>query len=109
VCDVRRDRREAALQKCNQGCADRLGQPGYDGVKAYNDFRDVLSREDVHAVLLALPFPWAAPMAVLAMRAGKDVDGEKPVAITVREGIVLLETARRYSRVFQAGTQQRSV
>jgi predicted dehydrogenase len=108
VCDVRRERRESALHKCNRGYAERLGQAGYAGVNAYNDFREVLSRDDIDAVLLALPFHWAAPMAIMAMRAGKDVYGEKPVAITVREGRVLRETARRCGRVFQAGTQQRS-
>jgi predicted dehydrogenase len=59
-------------------------------------------------VLVALPYHWAAPMAILAARAGKDVYCEKPIAITVRQGGQLIETFKRYSRVYQAGTQQRS-
>ena len=108
VCDVRRERRTAAWQRCNGIYAERFGRPGYDGVKAYNDFREVLARRDIDAVLLALPYHWAAPMAIMAMRSGKDVYCEKPVAITVREAQVMVETARRYGRIYQAGTQQRS-
>ncbi len=108
VCDVRRDRRERAHQRCNQIYAERTGQASYNGVRAYNDFREILSRSDIDAVLLALPYHWAAPMATMAMRSGKDVYCEKPIAITVREGRGLVEAARRYSRIYQAGMQQRS-
>jgi predicted dehydrogenase len=88
--------------------AQKLGQASYDGVLAYNDFREVLARPDIDAVLIAVPYHWAAPLAAMAMRAGKDVYCEKPIAITVREGLNLVETARRFGRVYQAGTQQRS-
>ena len=108
VCDVRRERRENARQRCNQVYAEKLGRPGYDGVQAYADFREVLARPDIDALLLALPYHWAAPMSLMAARAGKDVYCEKPVAITVREGRLLVETFRRYARIYQAGTQQRS-
>ena len=108
VCDVRRERRDAAGQRCNQVYAERFGRPGYNGVKVYNDFREVITRDDIDAVLLALPYHWAAPMAIRAMRCGKDVYCEKPVAITVQQTQVVIETARRYGRIYQAGTQQRS-
>ncbi len=108
VCDVRRERREHAWNRCNQIYAERFGRAGYDGVKSYNDFREVLSRGDIDAVLIAVPYHWAAPMAIMAMRAGKDVYCEKPIAITVQETQVMVETARRYGRIYQAGTQQRS-
>jgi predicted dehydrogenase len=108
VCDVRRERREHARARCNAIYAQKFGQAACHGVGAYNDFREVLARSDIDAVLLALPYHWAAPMAILAMRAGKDVYCEKPCAITVREGRVVVETAQRFSRVYQAGTQQRS-
>lgn len=108
VCDVQRDRRNRARQRCNQVYAERFGRPGYDGVQAYNDFREVLAREDIDAVLIAVPYHWAAPMSILALRSGKDVYCEKPVAITVQETRVMVETARRYGRIYQAGTQQRS-
>lgn len=108
VCDVRRERREQAQARCNQAYAQRLGRANYAGVDAYPDFREVLSRSDIDAVLLALPYHWAAPMSILAARSGKDVYCEKPIAITVQEGRTLVETCHRYNRIYQAGTQQRS-
>lgn len=108
VCDVRKERRDNAQERCNRMYAQRFGQPGYAGVLAYNDFREVLVREDIDAVLIAVPYHWAAPLSVLAMRAGKDVYCEKPVAITVREGSAVVETSRRFGRIYQAGMQQRS-
>ena len=108
VCDVRRERRESARQRCNQVYAQRFGQSAYEGVRAYNDFREVLARPDIDAVLIAVPYHWAALLATMAMRAGKDVYCEKPVAATVREGRTLVETSKRFGRIYQAGTQQRS-
>lgn len=108
VCDVRRKRRLPAQRRCNEVYAQRFNRPGYEEVQAYNDFRKVLARPDIDAVLLALPYHWAAPMAIRALRAGKDVYCEKPVAITVRETQTLIETAQRHHRIYQAGTQQRS-
>jgi predicted dehydrogenase len=108
VCDVRKERRDPAQARCNQIYAERLSQPGYNGVQAYNDFREVLARPDIDAVLIAVPYHWAAPLAIRAARAGKDVYCEKPIAITVREGRTVVETCKRYGRVYQAGTQQRS-
>jgi hypothetical protein len=108
VCDVRKDRRDRAQSRCNEIYAGKRGDAGYKGVLAYNDFREVLARPDIDAVLLALPYHWAAPMAIRALRAGKDVYCEKPIAITVREGSTLVETAKRYARIYQAGMQQRS-
>jgi hypothetical protein len=108
VCDVRRERRESVHQRCNQIYAEKFGHAGYSGVQAYNDFREVLARPDIDAVLLALPYHWAGFMATLAARAGKDVYCEKPICITVREGRNLVETCQRFGRVYQAGTQQRS-
>src|ERR1035441_6136197 len=63
VCDVRKERRDHALERCNQIYAEKLGQPSYHGVQAYNDFRDVLVRPDIEAVLIAVPYHWAAPLA----------------------------------------------
>jgi len=108
VCDVRKERRDHAHSRCNEIYGQALGKADYNGVQAYNDFREVLARPDIDAVLLALPYHWAPMMSAMAMRAGKDVYCEKPIAITVREGQNLVDTAKRHSRVYQAGTQQRS-
>ena len=82
VCDVRQERRESAQHRANQMYAQTRGVPDYNGVQAYGDFREVLARPDIDAVLMALPYHWAAPMATMAARAGKDVYCEKPMAIT---------------------------
>lgn len=108
VCDVRKERRDHAWNRCNQVYAEKFNKPDYNGIQSYNDFRDVLARKDIDAVLLALPYHWAATMSIMAMKSGKDVYCEKPVAITVRQAQVMVETANRYSRIYQAGTQQRS-
>jgi hypothetical protein len=108
VCDVRQERMESAAQRCNQMYAQKFGRGGYTAVQGFGDFRLVLERADIDAVLLALPYHWAAPMSIMALRAGKDVYCEKPIAITVREGRQLAETCQRYARIYQAGTQQRS-
>ena len=83
-------------------------RPATTACSAYNDFRELLARPDIEAVLIAVPYHWAALLATMAMRAGKDVYCEKPIAITVREGRNMADTVQRYSRIYQAGTQQRS-
>ncbi len=108
VCDVRKERRESAHRRCIEMYTKRFGEGQFRGIEAYNDFRDVLARSDIDAVLIAVPYHWAALLATMAMRAGKDVYCEKPVAATMRESQTLVETAKRFNRVYQAGTQQRS-
>ena len=75
---------------------------------AYGDFRDVLARDDVDAVLIATPDHWHAPIALAAARAGKDIYLEKPVGVSLAEAQALRAAARRYGTAFQFGTQQRS-
>jgi len=108
VCDVWRDRRERACQRVNAHYAEVYGRADYKPCRAYNDFREVLDRPDIDAVLVATPAHWHATMAVMAVQAGKDIYCEKPTAVTIRESQAVLAAVRRYGRVFQAGTQQRS-
>jgi predicted dehydrogenase len=72
------------------------------------DFRRVLDRKDVDAVIVGTPDHWHALITVLACQAGKDVYVEKPLSLTIGEGRVMVDTARRHNRVVQMGTQQRS-
>ena len=72
------------------------------------DFRRVLDNRDVDAVTIAVPDHWHALMTILACQAGKDVYVEKPVSHNIVEGRKMIEAARRYGRVVQAGTQRRS-
>src|SRR5512136_973298 len=78
VCDVWRGRRESARDRVNQHYADTYGKGTYRSCEAYVDFRDVLSRPDIDAVLIATPAHWHATMAAMAAAAGKDIYCEKP-------------------------------
>ncbi len=80
----------------------------YSEIPVYNDFRELLARKDVDAVVIASPDHWHAAMAVRAAEAGKDIYCEKPLALTVREGRAMVNAARKYNRVFQTGSMQRS-
>jgi Oxidoreductase family, C-terminal alpha/beta domain/Oxidoreductase family, NAD-binding Rossmann fold len=108
VCDVWRDRRDKACQKVNDHYAEAYGKGSYKACEAYSDFRHVLDRPDIDAVLIASPAHWHATMAAMAAVAGKDIYCEKPTAVTVSESQAVLAAVRRYGRVYQAGTQQRS-
>ena len=74
-----------------------------------SSYRDLLARKDIDAVVIASPDHWHAQMAVDAAKAGKDIYCEKPNAMSIAESILLAETIHRYGRVFQAGTQRRSI
>lgn len=76
--------------------------------KIYPDFRDLIADKDIDAVLIATPDHWHAYMSVEACKAGKDVYVEKPISVTVHEGQMMVRAARKYDRVVQVGTQQRS-
>jgi predicted dehydrogenase len=80
----------------------------YAEIPVYNDFRELLARKDVDAVVIASPDHWHAAMAVRAAEAGKDIYCEKPLALTVKEGRAMVNAARKYKRVFQTGSMQRS-
>ncbi len=76
---------------------------------AYSDFRELLARADVDAVVISTPEHWHVHQAIAAAKAGKDLYCEKPLGITLAEGRALAEAVRRYGRVFQHGTQMRSI
>ena len=74
----------------------------------YRDFRKILDRKDVQAVVVAAPDHWHALPTILACQAGKDVYVEKPLATSIAEGRAMVRAARRTNRIVQVGTQQRS-
>ncbi len=76
--------------------------------KGYRDYRQLLDRSDVHAVIIATPDHWHALPAIDACDAGKDVYCEKPLSLTVADGRAMVAAGRRNNTVFQTGTQQRS-
>ncbi|RCR67691.1 Gfo/Idh/MocA family protein [Larkinella punicea] len=80
----------------------------YSDIQAYNDFRQLLDRKDIDAVVIASPDHWHAVMAVKAAEAGKDIYCEKPLALTIKEGRAMVNAARKHKKVFQTGSMQRS-
>ncbi len=79
-----------------------------DQAKPYRDFREVLADKSIDVVCISTPDHWHAYMTVEACKAGKDVYVEKPICVVVDEGVKMVEAARKYHRVVQAGTMQRS-
>ena len=75
---------------------------------AYSDYRKVLDRKDIDAVMIAVPDHWHTKIAVEAMRAGKDVYCEKPLTLTINEGKLIEQVVKETGRVFQVGTMQRT-
>lgn len=75
---------------------------------AYKDYREVLDRKDIDAVMIATPDHWHTKIAVEAMRAGKDVYCEKPLTLTINEGKLIEKVVKETGRVFQVGTMQRT-
>ncbi len=107
VCDVDTTRREAAKQRVDEAYTKKADETR-NGCAAYNDFREVLARKDIDAVVIATPDHWHAYIAIAAVKAGKDVYCEKPVTYNVHEAVELVKAVRKANRVFQVGSQQRS-
>jgi len=101
VCDVYDPRHTAAANAVENATGRRP-----DG---YQDFRHILDRDDIDAVMTATPDHWHPLITILGCQAGKDVYVEKPACTTVEEGRAMVRAARRYGRVVQLGTQQRSM
>jgi predicted dehydrogenase len=99
VSDVRKGVREGAKGKVDEKNKNTDCQ-------AYNDFRELLARTDIDAVHVATPDHWHAIMVIEACRSGKDVYCQKPETRTLREGRLMVEAARRYSRVVSGGSQR---
>jgi predicted dehydrogenase len=106
VCDVDKNRRLYS-KRLVEDTYSRDRRP-FKGCKDYNDFRDLLARRDIDAVVIATPEHWHATQLILACKAGKDVYCEKPLTLTLAEGKRCIEVARKHQRVVQTGSQQRS-
>ena len=101
VCDVVASRREDARQRVDEAYGDR-------SCTSHADWRDVIAREDIDAVMISTPDHWHVPMSMAAIRAGKDVCCEKPT-LTIEQGRVLSDAVREHGTVFQTSTEDRSI
>jgi predicted dehydrogenase len=97
LCDVYQPQIDAAIKDA------RL-----EGVKTFRDFRQLLELKDIDAVIVATPDHWHPLNLIMACQTGKDVYVEKPISVTVEEGRKMVQAARKYNRIVQVGTQQRS-
>lgn len=102
VCDLDK----AHLEEARKIVDDHAGRPV---CAVYHDFRELFARRDLDAVSIAVPDHWHAILAISAARAGLDVYGEKPLTHNLREGRALCEAVKRYGRIWQTGSWQRSV
>jgi hypothetical protein len=101
VCDVDVTNLNKARDIVNQ-------KYGNKDCATYKDWREVIARDDIDAVMISTPDHWHVPISIAAAKAGKDVECEKPT-LTVAEGRVLVDTMKRYGRVFQWSTEDRAV
>ena len=105
VCDVDTTRCENAKKITEDWYStDKI----YRGCDAYSDFRELVARQDIDAVLIGTPDHWHCATAVAAVHAGKDVYCEKPLTLTIAEAKVMIDAVRKHKRILQTGSQQRS-
>ncbi len=107
ACDVDSIKLNSFKTEAEKANTEKLNG-GSQPVDRYEEYRELLERNDIDAVVIATPDHWHAMIAVDAARAGKDIYCEKPLALTVAEGRAMVSATRKYNRVFQTGNMQRS-
>ncbi len=107
MCDVDRWRLNIAETRMEQW-AGGITPEDVKGIARYTDFREVLGRADIDAVMISTPDHWHVPMSVAAVKAGKDVCCEKPLTRSIAEGRLLSDLVTRYKRVFRTDSEFRS-
>jgi predicted dehydrogenase len=100
VCDVKTWQVERALKI--------LGERGFEDVQGTPDYEEVIANPAIDVVCITTPDHWHAALAIEAMKNGKDVYVEKPMTLTIEEGKAVVEAERKYGRILQVGSQQRS-
>jgi predicted dehydrogenase len=118
VCDVNRESagywdgavagREPARKLIEKTYGEQKTSGTYKGCDTYTDFRKMLQRKDIDVIMIATPDHWHAIMATEACKAGKDVYCQKPLSLTIGQGRAMADAVKKYKRVLQTGSQQRS-
>lgn len=108
ACDVDK----LKLERSSKGIVEKhyadKKEGSYKGCATYHDFRDLLARPDIDAVVISTPDHWHTAISIAACQAGKDIYCEKPLTQTIAEARALIHAVRKYNRVFQVGSMQRS-
>lgn len=107
ACDVDKLKLDRGRKIAEDYYSDRKNG-SFKGCSKYGDFRDLLARNDIDAVVIATPDHWHAITVIESARAGKDIYCEKPLSQTIKEARAMVNAVRRYGRVFQTGSMQRS-
>ncbi|KAB2660116.1 MAG: Gfo/Idh/MocA family oxidoreductase [Verrucomicrobia bacterium] len=107
VCDVDTSRRTDAQKRVEAHYAKK-GDASFKGCAAHADFREMLARKDIDAVVIATPDHWHAYIAIAAAQAGKDIYCEKPLCQSIVEARAMVNAVRKNRRIFQTGSMQRS-
>lgn len=100
--------REPARQMVEKHYAAAAKAGTYKGCDTYVDFRELLARKDIDVVIVSTPDHWHAIPVIAAAKAGKDIYCQKPLSLTIAEGRAMSDAVKKYNRVFQTGSQQRS-
>lgn len=108
IAEVAKIRRDNGIERVHKAYAKQRESGTYKGCDGYNDFRRLLARKDIDAVLIGTPDHWHTIPAVLAAKAKKDIYCEKPLTVTVAEARAVVNAARANNVVFQTGSQQRT-
>lgn len=108
VCEADAWRLAAAKQQVEEGYAKRKPSGAYAGCQTIGDFRELLARSDIDAVMISTPDHWHVPMALAAFEAGKDVSLEKPITRSIGEGRKLADAAAKHRRVFRVDSEFRT-
>jgi len=109
VCDVDTHRREDAHSRVDAYYRDRADRGSFKACLAFEDFRELVARPDLDAVVVATPDHWHALTTIAALEAGKDVYCEKPLSKSIHESRAMVRAVRRHRRVLQVGSMQRSM
>jgi predicted dehydrogenase len=108
ICDVDAKVREGRVKQVEETYAKRAGEGSFKGVAAYNDFRELMQRKDIDAVIIATPDHTHGVIAIAAANAGKDIYVEKPMTHNIREGRAMVKAVRENKVILQVGSQRRS-
>ena len=109
VCDVDTNRREDARKRVEAYYAEHKDRGSFKSCTAHGDFRELLARSDIDAVVIATPDHWHALTSIAAAQAGKDIYCEKPLCKSVHEARAMIRAVRKKRRIFQVGSMQRSM
>lgn len=107
VCDCFADRRERSAHRIHEAYAKQAGTGTYRSVVQFSDFREMIGRRDIDAIVIATPDHWHVPILIAAAKAGKAVYVEKPLSPSINWNFAARDAIRNTGQVFQYGTQQR--